>query len=1748
MAIQTNISPYFDDFDPSKQYNRILFRAGRAVQARELTQIQSMLQNQIGSMGSNIFKEGTIINGVGYTENPEVAFVKISDSSTNFNSDLYLPTENGRYVLRDSSGLEAVIVDASDGFESQSPDLKTFFINYTQSVGANREFSAGATLSIIDPDGIDTGNSVTVTTLPNHVGNGFQVSITEGIIYKGSHFIYVPAQSIIVEKYSSLPGESRAISVGFMVEESFEEASSTNPDLYDNAQGFNNFRAPGADRLKLSTTLEAHPTNNEPDGFHVFIRYDAGRPTEIRNVTEFNSIRDYTARRTFEESGDYVVSGMKCSLEEDANTIYATVDPGTAYVNGYRVEKLAKSKIPLSTVTETANTTSQTTGVQYGQFFEYATLGSTFSLDGTRYNLYDSGDSLIGTCAVRNVESGRLYVYDVVKLAGSKNTIVSSVGANTATATTVTSPLRELSNSPAIFQIGQNGGMKTLSNITFTKRVSETFSQASDTTLTIPAPSTGGDAISLSGDFVVFDSVGVTNVGVTNVSAGVGGAVDLTLDSAVTDGTVYYDLTTSTNTSPDQKTSREFWVITTLENGVASLGVPDVYEILDVWEYDLATQGDEITSSFVLNPNQKDTHYDISYITKKSGEDVSVTTVAVRAKAFERTSLSSSGLLTIDSYPDSEIENILNYTSSFGVLYDLRNSYDFRPYVEPNVIYANSLLSAETAEPYSDIADGVFTKVITSNNTPSNNSQITSDPELNLKRIDSLVVQPDGFLNIVNGVPAAAPSPAKAYDGLVLAEIEIQSPTLNGPYRTRLRNVATQGYTMKDIARIDRLTELLAESETLTLLEKKTSDLLVLDESGNPRFKNGFFVDPFRNLKISDITNPEFKASLDRSRQIMNPAVTQIPVSLKVNTDISTYQNVQIFDDVVTLGGVTESSFITQPYASNTRNAVSNFYMYRGKGQINPPYDPGYDVVNAPDVVIDIDMETPLTSLLDNLQDFLPVNRVSRQITGVRRITDVVRNGGSTTTTTTNLFRGIDTIATLGVETGLNEDRVVGEYVSDVMFQPFIQSQEIQILIHGLRPNTEHYVYFDKIDMASNTRPGYVSVDSSTDTITADMVFSSGDNGDSIVTDANGTLYAIMTIPETTFFVGKRNIEVTDSSIYADIKSSGTSYCKVEFNAYNVDTTKQNLVTSTRVPEFVVNTEEVASSWTTTTTTTVNRPMNEGEVNPRVGEARENENSGYQDPIAQTFFVKSSQTGDTGYVYLSTIDLYFQRKSASRGVTVEIREVVNGYPSMTILPFGKVHLRNGQISVSDNATVPTNVNFGNPVKLVAEREYAIVVIPDANDPDFLMWTARVGETDTLNRSITQDWGDGVLFTSTNNSAWKSYQDEDLKFTVYKYVFDSETESYCELRPDDYEFLTIEANVGHFARNEIVYRSTGTTYATASISGRTVTISGSTTLANGDYVKVTHSGTDYISRIVDDVVYDGAGDQTTVTIEKNFGISGAVTCEILVAGIVDLYNPRKKNRLVLKKSSAKTGNVFASGQSLIGDVSGATADIVSVDDIEVSYIMPIIYQNNTNLTKSNVYLYDGATLDREIATNSEAFLQRTLRTIDSKSNYVDSDQTFLIRYKLTSANQNNTPILDHKMSGMYANQYQILPEGNESDTSAYISSKVKLQNDIDGTGLVVIFDAHRPKGSAIKVYGRFVYKYNEDEVSDWVELVDQSPESYSSTIQDRDFKEFRYELDESGADEHISFQIKIVYLGDTINLAPAIRNLRAISVT
>ena len=93
MPIEFNVNPYNDDFEADNgpkenNYMRILFKPGYAVQARELTQIQTAIQNQIKLFGDHIFQDGSQVLGGHLTYDNAVISLKIENQFSNTDVDV----------------------------------------------------------------------------------------------------------------------------------------------------------------------------------------------------------------------------------------------------------------------------------------------------------------------------------------------------------------------------------------------------------------------------------------------------------------------------------------------------------------------------------------------------------------------------------------------------------------------------------------------------------------------------------------------------------------------------------------------------------------------------------------------------------------------------------------------------------------------------------------------------------------------------------------------------------------------------------------------------------------------------------------------------------------------------------------------------------------------------------------------------------------------------------------------------------------------------------------------------------------------------------------------------------------------------------------------------------------------------------------------------------------------------------------------------------------------------------------------------------------------------------------------------------------------------------------------------------------------------------------------------------------------------------------------------------------------------
>ena len=372
MAQKTNlnVSPYFDDFSEEdkgardKNYYKVLFNPGKAIQARELNTLQSILQDQVESFGSHIFKEGSVVIPGNITYDDQFYAVKLKPLQYNVYVTSYLSSFVGKKITGQISGVTATVQYVQlPNSEVEYPTLyvkyidsdKNFEINpfeNNEELTASEDIKYGTTT-------IFSGTPFASTIETNATSIASAASIGEGVYFIRGTFVRVAKQTLILDYYTNTP----SYRVGLKVLEEIITAKDDST-LYDNAKGFTNYAAPGADRFKISLTLTKKllSDNNDTD-FVELLRVKDGAIKKIESKSNYSLIKDYLAKRTYDESGDYVVTPFQFSLNNSLNDrlgndglffdtektdqgnvpsddlMCVKFSPGKAYVRGYDIEK-----------------------------------------------------------------------------------------------------------------------------------------------------------------------------------------------------------------------------------------------------------------------------------------------------------------------------------------------------------------------------------------------------------------------------------------------------------------------------------------------------------------------------------------------------------------------------------------------------------------------------------------------------------------------------------------------------------------------------------------------------------------------------------------------------------------------------------------------------------------------------------------------------------------------------------------------------------------------------------------------------------------------------------------------------------------------------------------------------------------------------------------------------------------------------------------------------------------------------------------------------------------------------------------------------------------------------------------------------------------------------------------------------------------------------------------------------------------
>lgn len=872
---------------------------------------------------------------------------------------------------------------------------------------------------------------------------------------------------------------------------------------------------------------------------------------------------------------------------------------------------------------------------------------------------------------------------------------------------------------------------------------------------------------------------------------------------------------------------------------------------------------------------------------------------------------------------------------------------------------------------------------------------------------------------------------------------------------------------------------------------------------------------------------------------------------------------------------------ISQPYATKARNAAGEFYyLFKGSVAITPESDTWYDTNYQPDINTRVEGNLAGYTLPNNTITYgdwvtawvgtPTTSQVGAAIPSSDPTSAWAYSLNLSQTTEIRQAR-VNLVGTWSIE---DVTQLVDDHVISTAVIPYMRSQIIQIQATALRPNTRHYVYFDGINVNAYVKPANSSFSAT------------GSAGATLTTDDAGSLYALFTIPATDalrFRTGSIKLRLTDG---ANTASSVTSSGEAFYTAMGSLETRQRTLVTTRQPYYreqqvieyrtISETKNFTSAGFGLKNETTANPTTDINGNPT--DYVQGVCPSGADPIAQSFIVK----GQDGGVFITKIDLFFKNKSSNLPVSVELREMINGYPGTKVVSQAVATVFPANVNTSDNGSLPTPFVFPSPVYLLNDVEYCFVVKPGANNPDYDIWVSELGSNDLVTGvTIAQQPYTGILFTSSNDSTWTAQQAEDIKFKLYVAEFDTNTTGTLLMKNETANYFNVTNVSSTFSgfeevdgevRLTLAATSNGSAVIGASVLGLTSRATGILT-ANTGALGV--AGSTY--RIRD--VGANVKFQTSERIRFASGAIANLTSQTTPKGLAKFYRALPANTQI---HLANTTGTFVTGEQLIGQVSGAKAFISSIDNL----LMNTLFLNIADLKFGNTSLgYSvkttnltavGSTYQTLNNRNNNDFITEEKR-VWSKKNEVTSlsgAKSLTVRGQLSSVNPNVSPVVDIERASAYV-VGNVINNDSTNETNAgggsakvrYITRQVTLDDGQDADDLKVLLTAFKPPTSSILVYAK-ILNGQDDTPFDQAPyiLLSQTSSStvYSDSQSPTDVKEYEYgfaSANLTGTNGEVQytntrgakftgfkvFALKIVLLNSVTYNPPFVKDIRAIAL-
>jgi len=512
-----------------------------------------------------------------------------------------------------------------------------------------------------------------------------------------------------------------------------------------------------------------------------------------------------------------------------------------------------------------------------------------------------------------------------------------------------------------------------------------------------------------------------------------------------------------------------------------------------------------------------------------------------------------------------------------------------------------------------------------------------------------------------------------------------------------------------------------------------------------------------------------------------------------------------------------------------------------------------------------------------------------------------------------------------------------------------------------------------------------------------------------------------------------------------------------------------------------------------------------------------------RNPIAQSFYVDQPSG-----CYVTKIDLYFSAKGSTAPVMMQLRPMVNGFPSTSeIIPSSTVYVNTANVNTSADVSLPTTFEFEEPVYLRGLKDYALVCT--TTDPSYKIYIAQIEEYEvgTTASRVNRNPALGSLFYSQNGGTFSPAQNQDLTFEIY----------IAEFTATDGIVCTKNAALPMKLLNEDPVQTTG----------------GSTT------VRIAHKGHGFL---VNDPV-------TILGMDSSATIGGLATTQIMGSKVISAVD--------------WTGYTVTAGAAADSDDFGGGVNVKASKNIPYS----VMYLNEQTLTPQNTFIdtqmkgttgksyagtetaYQKEADFRTVSVNKTEYKPRAyvVANTDIETSELGSNIKSLEVYTtMTTRNNKVSPMLDLQRASATLIDYQVDRQDSASTTnfnvpiefvaetnatggssaSKHITRVIKLVE--PAVGLKILLAANKPNGAFFDLYFR-ACKADED-----LRKVNYTLATTSSNNPDEPdrftFREYEYLIGgtQGTLPEFDQFQIKIVLNSTDRSKVTRIKDLRTIALS